>query len=232
MIWTLTHGATVYAIADGTERIYRCAGDLSASMRQSTQVSAPMRSDWPVAFPDRAQRTLSFDIPVTFPACASYEEAAMQALDVPVQCPRGGVLTGLHGTSQRVYAQAWVDAISAKNMGVTNHFTFSITAVNPTEATLSPLALMDARYVANLPAITGLTGGTASDLDGLITVDVAAGFQTDVFAAIGALNQKATFRLYAGTDATNTDPDAGPVIVRPVDYHASTNAKVWKRLDA
>ena len=232
MIWKLIDGETIFMIADGVGRTYQNLSTLSFDMRQTTQVAPPFRAEWPVAFPSRASRELSFNLPVIFPPCASLEEAFEQALDIPVQCPRGGELVGLLGAKQRSYSQAWVSATHVEMIGLTNLFNFAISAVNPTTATLSPLALMDSRYVANLHAITGLTGGGATKLDGLVTVDVAAGFQVDVFVSIGALNQLATFRLYAGTDATNTDPDAGAVIVRPVDYATTTNEKVWKRLDA
>jgi len=232
MIWKLTEGETIFYLADGAGRNYQQLSALSFDLRQSTQEVQPLRAEWPVAFPSRASRALSFNLPVIFPPCASLEEAFEQALDIPVQCPRGGVLTGILGASQRTYSQAWVNTTHVETMGVTNLFNFSITAVNPSTATLSTLAQYDMRNIANLYAITGLTGGGTTKLDGYVTTDVLPGFQLQIFAAIGSLNQLATFRLYAGTDATNTDPDAGPVIVRPADFHASTNAKVWKRLDA
>lgn len=231
MIWTLTADETDFPIADGHSRIYQVAADLHADMRQSTQVEPPMRAQWPVAYPDRAQRTLSFDLTVTFPPCASYELAAMQALDIPVQCPRGGVLKGLLGSSQRTYAQAWINGISAKNLGVTNQFTFSITAVNPTTATLSPLALMNAQYVANLSAITGLTGGTAADLDSLVTADVLPGFLAFITPSLGGFAQPKHMRLITdpdpGVTAGNDDPSAGTLIVMPLDYDETTNPKIW-----
>jgi hypothetical protein len=169
---------------------------------------------------------------VMYPPCASYKEAFAQALDVPLQCPSGGVLTGLLDDTLITYSQAWVSSITSTTMGVSNHFVFNFSAVHPTATTPSPLALMDARFVANLSALTRLTGGTVTDLNAQITVDVATGFQADIFVAVNALNQLATVRLCTGTDATNTDPDAGPVIVRPLDFNATTNPKVWRRMDA
>ena len=232
MIWTLTDGDTIFPISDGWSRIYKIVGEMNVNLRQSTQMAPPMRSEWPVAYPGRARRTLSFDLTVTFPPCSSFAAAEMQALDIPAQCPRGGELKGVNGSLQRTYAQAWIDAVRPKNLGVRNEFTFSVTAVNPSTQTLSTLAQMDIRSVANLYAITGLTGGGATNLDGLVTADVLPGFQVQIFVPVSGLNQLAVFRLFSGTDATNTDPTAGPLIVRPVDYDAGTNAKVWKRLDA
>lgn len=219
-------------LADGVGRNYQCLSRLAVDLRQTTQVAIPSRAQWPVAYPGRASRTLSFDLPVTYPPCATLEEAFAQALDVPVQCPRGGELIGLLGATQRTYAQAWVEAAHVDTIGLTNVFNFSITAVNPTTVTLSPLAQMDSRYVGNLHTITGLTGGNATDLNSYPTTDVPLGFQVQVFVPINGLDQLATFRLIAGPDPTNTDPDVGPVVVRPADYNGSTNAKVWMRLDA
>lgn len=232
MIWTLTSGLTAFALTDGVDRTCRTLEELRSTLRQTTQVVTPSRAAWPVAFPDRASRALSFTLPVMFPPCATYELAFEQALQVPLECPRGGVLTGLLGGTLVTYSQAWMDSIEVTTLGVTNHFSFNLSAVNPSVSIPSPLALMDPRYVANFSTITGLVGGTAADLDSLVTADVLPGFQMDLFVAIGALNQLATFRLFEGTDATNTDPDAGPVIVRPLDYDGTTNAKVWMRLDA
>lgn len=73
------------------------------------------------------------------------------------------------------------------------------------------------------PDITALTGGTATDFDSVVT---ATGMATDTtfFLIIGGVQQY--WRLIAGTDAT--DIDAG--FVRPLDYHGTTNARVWQRL--
>lgn len=230
MIWTLTSGATIFQITDGISRLYKTAEALTTQMAQTTQMSQPMRTEWPRAFPDRATRALNFEIPVMYPPCESLEEAVMQALNVPVQCPKGGVLTGQLGSELCTYSQAWVRSVTCENIGVSNHFKFSILAVDPTTATLSPLAQMDARYVANVPTITGLTGGGATNLDGYVTTDVAVGFTIFITPTIAGIAQPKHFRLVAGTDATQTEPTAGALVVRPADYDGSTNAKVWKEL--
>lgn len=71
-------------------------------------------------------------------------------------------------------------------------------------------------------AITALTGGLATTLDGIATVRRSVGLcvWTDLSGSV------ALWRLVAGTDASN--PGGG--IVRPADYNASTNAKVWKEV--
>lgn len=95
------------------------------------------------------------------------------------------------------------------------------------EIALSPLAQFDPQYVASLPDYTSLTGGTATDLDSLVTVDVDVGLTVFVSVSVGGSIRGVHFRLVAGTDAENTDPDAGPLVVRPDDYNGATNAKVW-----
>lgn len=80
--------------------------------------------------------------------------------------------------------------------------------------------------VAESPSgITGLTGGTSSDLDSLPTTgdsdtDWPAGALVHLY--ISGLKQE--WRLESGTDAED-----GEGIVRPDDFVASTNEKIWKR---
>lgn len=71
-----------------------------------------------------------------------------------------------------------------------------------------------------LTAVTGLTGGGANNLDGVVTVGVAP----PVVRAVVRSNRVEIWRLRAGTDAENTSGG----IVRPDDYNAGTNAKVWE----
>lgn len=74
--------------------------------------------------------------------------------------------------------------------------------------------------VVPLPFITGLTGGAATDLDGLITAN-------------GGMDDYVTVLLsYAGFGQTwqltpSTDPEDGALKIRPDDYNSSTNARVW-----
>ncbi len=226
MIINLTDGDTIFAIADGVSRLYQTLDRFELGMNQDTQVDQPMRGDFPVAFPERASRAYSFDLPVTFPPCASLADAFVQAHDIPAQCPRGGVLTMLVGAQLRTYNAAWVKDVKATPMGVTNLFVFSLTATDPSTSTLSTLAQMDSRYTANLSTITGLTGGGDTNLDGLVTTDVAAGRLVTLIINNGTLDEIQDWKLYAGTDAEDTSSG----IVRPNDYNASTNAKVWKRM--
>lgn len=80
------------------------------------------------------------------------------------------------------------------------------------------------RYVhaaALYTELTGLTGGGSTNLDGVTTTTLDVGALA-MFLVSGALE---TYRLRSGTDA-----EASPWVVRPDDYNASTNARVWERL--
>jgi hypothetical protein len=68
-------------------------------------------------------------------------------------------------------------------------------------------------------AITSLVGGTASTLDSVATVPMTVGSIIQFWIPGEGLQ---TYQLQAGTTATSS-----PGIIRPVDYNASTNAKIW-----
>jgi len=73
-----------------------------------------------------------------------------------------------------------------------------------------------------LDTVTSQTGGTSADLDSVATVSRTVG---EVVSFLDADNADA-IRLYylaSGTDAENA-----PDVIRPDDYAASTNEKVWK----
>ena len=78
------------------------------------------------------------------------------------------------------------------------------------------LTLRAPRYY---PAITELTGGTSVDLDSIATADLPV--RTLIHLVIDDVLQ--TWLLKAATTAE----DAANGIVRPDDYAASTNEKVW-----
>lgn len=89
--------------------------------------------------------------------------------------------------------------------------------------TLSPVA----SATLNRPDLLGLTGGGATNLDGVATktgalVLVPTG--TIFMLSYGRILQM--WQLIAGTDAEA--PSTG--VVRPDDYNASTNARIWVQL--
>lgn len=80
--------------------------------------------------------------------------------------------------------------------------------------------------VLNRFDITGLTGGTSTDLDGIATASGATVPYTTVFLAFGTPRAGQTWQLIPGVNAD--DVDGG--IVRPDDFDSSTNPYVWIRL--
>lgn len=74
------------------------------------------------------------------------------------------------------------------------------------------------KFVQNQSALTGLVGGTSTDLDSIATADTAVG----VIAAVVILGVLSYYQLQAGTSA-----ESSPDIIRPDDFNASTNAKIW-----
>lgn len=230
MNWTLTNGEDVLVISDGQSRIHRVAENHSGQMSQQTQVDVRLRAAFATAQPNRATRGYSLPLVVSFPACETNEEAYQQSFSVPLSCPRGGVLTGAYKDFLVTFSQAWVESISFHTDGLSNVFTFNLQVVNPVFSTTSTLAQMDARYIANLSAITGLTGGGSENLDGLPTTDVAVGLTVFVVVTLsGALTGK-HFKLVNGDDAEQSDPSAGLLIIRPDDFDSEVEGKVWKEL--
>lgn len=220
-------------LANGESRTAKCASGLAPSGTLNFEPLEFLRAVWaqPVA---RGNRLITLPMVIEIPAHDTFGEALVSGLNYFANLPDEGPLVIAEGSDQVTFSSAvCADCkVVEEILGLSYAVALRFVCGQPTNATLSTLAQYDMRNVANLHLITGLTGGGTTKLDGYTTTDVKPGFQLQVFAAIGGLNQLATFRLYAGTDATNTDPDAGPVIVRPADYDAGSNAKVWKRLDA
>ena len=74
------------------------------------------------------------------------------------------------------------------------------------------------RFVNNTPAFTEIVTGGAGSLDGLATVDLLVGRME----AVVSHGQLYIYRLESATDATLI-----PTKIRPTDYAATTNEKVW-----
>jgi len=84
-------------------------------------------------------------------------------------------------------------------------------------------ALESAVQVAFLHLVTGYTGGGSTNLDGVATTALAV--LTTVRQFREASDGFVTYQLVASTAA-----EASPGIIRPDDYNASTNAKVWESM--
>jgi len=70
------------------------------------------------------------------------------------------------------------------------------------------------------PSITGLAGGTATDLDGIATASGAYPVGICIFIVISGIPH--IYQLVSGT-ATESSPS----IILPDDYNPSSNAKYW-----
>ncbi|MBS0328212.1 MAG: hypothetical protein JSR30_00035 [Proteobacteria bacterium] len=86
------------------------------------------------------------------------------------------------------------------------------------------VAVTAQNVIQNQYSITGLTGGGATNLDGLLTANGATAAYAVVIVAFGSPLAASIWRLEPGVDA------AGPGVVRPVDFNSSTNPQVWKQI--
>ncbi len=73
-----------------------------------------------------------------------------------------------------------------------------------------------------LPTVTSKTGGTSADLDAIPTVSRPTGGVVAFKDTDSSLNKVRLYRLETGTNA-----ESEPQYIRPDDFNASTNAKVW-----
>ena len=92
----------------------------------------------------------------------------------------------------------------------------------PTNAADPTQYLLKAAGIEYLPTTTSKTGGTAADLDNIATATVTVG----KVVAFRDLDSASIFRIYEL--ASGTDAESSPDVIRPDDYNAVTNQKVWK----
>lgn len=76
-------------------------------------------------------------------------------------------------------------------------------------------------FVQNRFAITGLTGGGGTNLDGIVTA--AGAVDTGTMVAIVLSNVVSLYQLQNSTQA-----EASPTWIRPDDYNNPANARVWR----
>lgn len=101
----------------------------------------------------------------------------------------------------------------------------SFAELSGSPASNSALAAALAARLATRADIVGLTGGGATALDSIETADLADDGSVGVIINVTGVGGQ-TWVLLAGTDAE----DAAGGIVRPDDYAASTNEKIWVRI--
>lgn len=90
--------------------------------------------------------------------------------------------------------------------------------------------MADSHFNLDTDAYTGAKGlknsvNTIAGLQAIVTTSLTVPFYT-IFRDTSNGNVLRVYELVAGTDATNS-----PYVVRPTDYAASTNEKVWKLAD-
>jgi Head domain of trimeric autotransporter adhesin len=83
-------------------------------------------------------------------------------------------------------------------------------------------------FVQNRHKITGLTGGTSVKLDAIPTgTSIAQKVETGTMVAVVISDEVSHYRLVDGTDA-----ESSPDVIRPDDYHATNNPRVWKLMSS
>lgn len=99
--------------------------------------------------------------------------------------------------------------------------------IDPASSNPSPLlsyytaAQVDNLIIHHKKTISSLTGGTSADLDSLATTGLSVPY--GVFIWDGDNSRFAVYALVSGTDSESV-----PNVVRPDDFHSTTNPKVWK----
>jgi hypothetical protein len=131
------------------------------------------------------------------------------------------VLCGLEVTYQSGGSGAWSSSVLPVPYQI-NHDLIYGDEASPVNAESPDEYLLKASGYEWLPTITSKIGGTASDLDGIPTVARPVGGVVAFKDTDASLNQVRLYRL-----ETSTEAEASPDYIRPDDFNASTNAKVW-----
>ena len=158
-----------------------------------------------------------------------------------------GAQAALTLTSNLTWQKTWTGTLSTSTWAMYVEFatagtdeitrTFEVQVTQPTEQPVKALSIpctirRDVIDVSDITTsnpqtfgyfngtITGYTGGGTTNLDGLATINRSV---PSLLAFDHASYGGKVFKLRAGTDA-----EASPAIIRPDDYNASTNAKVWQ----
>ena len=82
--------------------------------------------------------------------------------------------------------------------------------------------LLKSDAIEFIPEVTSQIGGTSADLDNIITTTRTIG-EIVAFVDADTSNQLRFYQLTSGTEA-----ESAPNVIRPDDFAASTNEKVWK----
>jgi hypothetical protein len=131
------------------------------------------------------------------------------------------VSCGLEVTYQSGGSGAWASSVLPVEYQI-NHDLIYGDEATPTNADDPDEYLLKASGIEWYPTITSLTGGTASDLDSLITTTQAVGKSIEILDTDATPDTVRRYILTAGTTA-----ESAPDVIRPDDYAATTNEKVW-----
>jgi hypothetical protein len=135
------------------------------------------------------------------------------------------VLCGLEVTYQSGGSGAWASSVLPVQYQI-NHDLIYGDEATPTNAEDPDEYLLKAAGIEYFPTVTSKIGGTSADLDAVPTVLIDAGKMIAFSDLDGAEPVLRVYKLTAGTEA-----EASPVVIRPDDYNASTNAKYWLAQD-
>jgi hypothetical protein len=105
------------------------------------------------------------------------------------------------------------------------HDIISGVEATPTDAADPTEYLLKASAIEYYPTVTSKIGGTAADLDSIATTTLTVGKAIQFIDEDGASDLNRTYRLVAGVTA-----ESSPDVIRPDDFDASTNAKIWELL--
>ena len=161
--------------------------------------TAPTKETGTIVWPKGLDGTLRFDTLALHQAFASGSGADLTGCVIEAK----SLFTG--DTTERVELQT--------------AFTISADLMNG-EFADAPIWRGGSSVLSKVGVITGYTGGTASDLDGLSTLSLDV---DTVVVFDHATDGLRWYRLSAGTDA-----ESSPDVIRPDDYNNPNNAKVWK----
>jgi hypothetical protein len=131
------------------------------------------------------------------------------------------ILCGLEVTYQIGGSGAWASSVLPVQYQI-NHDLIYGDEATPTNADDPDEYLLKQSAIEWYPTITSLTGGTAADLDSLITTTQTVGKSIEILDTDATPDTVRRYILTAGTTA-----ESAPDVIRPDDYAATTNEKVW-----
>lgn len=131
------------------------------------------------------------------------------------------ILCGLEVTYQSGGTGSWASSVLPVQYQI-NHDLIYGDEATPTNADDPDEYLLKQSGIEWYPTITSLTGGTAADLDSLITLTQAVGKSIEILDTDATPATVRRYILTAGTTA-----ESAPDVIRPDDYAATTNEKVW-----